>query len=105
MIPVSSMLEDLKSATRLLWKDKSFTATVAGKTVTYRAEVCNQGAGTSATFAVELYYDRTGAPGCFSTHDRRFTVAGLGPRGCQVVTYSRTGTPNGSYRAWVAKQD
>ena len=79
----------------------SFTASVSGTTVTYKVTACNQGAATSTTFDVELYYHRTLAPGCSTTQNKTWTISGLGAFKCVNRTHVRTGVTNGSYTGWA----
>ena len=79
----------------------TFDLTVSGSTVTYTVTVCNQGASTSASFDVEVYYDLAAAPGCTSIASRESTVGGLASGACTTVTFTRTGAPNGVYTGWA----
>jgi subtilase family serine protease len=79
----------------------SFTAQVAGSTVTYRVSVCNQGTVAAQGFYVDLYYDEIQAPPPWQFGDDYQPVAGLQPLGCQDLTFTRTGTPSGTYASWV----
>jgi len=79
----------------------SFYGSVSGNTVTYTALICNKGSSTTKTFDVELYYNRTSAPGCWTIADYQWTVAGLGAKKCVVRTYKRTGVKAGKYLGWA----
>lgn len=79
----------------------SFAAQVAGGTVTYRVSVCNQGTVAADGFYVDVYYDRIQAPPPWEFGDDYEPVAGLQPLQCQELTFTRSGTPVGTYASWV----
>jgi MYXO-CTERM domain-containing protein len=83
----------------------SFTVTVgapAGTTVSYVAQVCNQGtvaAGRQSKLG--LHFHRATAPGCADAPDAEPTINNLAAGACQNITYQRMSTPQGSYVAWA----
>ncbi|MBI5478540.1 MAG: hypothetical protein HY906_06795 [Deltaproteobacteria bacterium] len=79
----------------------SFTAQVAGSTVTYRVSVCNQGNVASGGFYVDVYYDEIQAPPPWQFGDDFQPVAGLQPLQCRDLTFTRSATPNGTYQSWA----
>ena len=79
----------------------NFSATVAGTTVTYDITVCNVGSDAKGSFAVELYYHRSTAPGCSTPHSQVTTVSGLLSGHCTLHSFTRTGAPAGAFTAWA----
>jgi subtilase family serine protease len=79
----------------------SFTAQVSGSTVAYKATVCNQGNAASQGFYLDLYYDRPQRPAMWDFGDDYQPVAALPPLACQDVTFTRQGTPDGTYASWL----
>ncbi len=79
----------------------NFSASASGSTVTFYATVCNYGPSTTQSFALELYYNRTGEPGCNTAHSQTVTITGLAQANCTVKTFTRTNTPAGNYTAWA----
>jgi MYXO-CTERM domain-containing protein len=80
---------------------QSFTATVTGTTVTFNVNVCNNGGSAASSITLELYYDRTSAPGCTTTHDQTYTFASLAAGACATHSFTRTATPSGAYTGWA----
>jgi len=79
----------------------SFTTSVGGTTVTFTVTICNNGASTSQSFFLDLYYDRTTPPTCSTTPNEYQTVGGLASGACSTRTFTRTNTPSGSYTGWA----
>lgn len=78
----------------------SFSASLAGSTVTFEATVCNAGTAVSGAIEVGLFHDGSAAPTCASTPDHTWTVSGLGSGVCKVVSQVHAAA-NGSYQGWV----
>lgn len=81
---------------------KTFQVGVSGTTVTYQATLCNAGSSTTRAFDLEVYYNRTSAPGCYTVQSEtyRFT-SGLSSGSCVTRTFTRTGASSGTFRAWA----
>jgi MYXO-CTERM domain-containing protein len=79
----------------------SFTAKVTGTSVTFTAKVCNTGATIYDSFYVDLYYNRTTGPDCGVLGEDWGTVDGLASGACATLTFTRSGTPPGTYTAWA----
>jgi len=80
---------------------QTFSALASGSTVTFSATVCNFGGSTSASFYLDVYYNRVGAPACPTLGDDYVTIAGLDAGACTTRTFTRTNTPLGSYLGWA----
>jgi subtilase family serine protease len=81
---------------------KDFQIGVTGSTVTYEATVCNAGSTTTRSFDLEIYYHLTSAPGCTSVQSQTYVFSsGLAYGGCITRTFTRTGTPSGTYNGWA----
>jgi subtilase family serine protease len=79
----------------------SFTAQVSGSTVTFSATLCNYGAAPTSSFLVGVYYDETSAPNCSAYATDEKTVSSLGAGDCTTQTFTRSGAPSGTSKAWV----
>ena len=80
---------------------KTFAAKATDRTVTYTAQVCNQGTTTSQKFTMEIFYHQASAPGCAASHSDRVTYNGLAAGACNSYTFTRYNAPTGSYTAWA----
>ncbi len=80
----------------------AFTAKVVDRAVTFSATVCNKGSSTVKKFDLELFYNRTSAPGCGSKDDQHYQLtAGLGAGKCVTRTFTRSGAPPGTFTAYA----
>lgn len=79
----------------------AFTVKVVNQTVTFAATVCNKGASVVKAFDLEIYYDRTSAPGCGSTHSQTFQITKLDAGKCYTHTFGLVSAPFGSFTAWA----
>ncbi|MFZ5785131.1 MAG: CARDB domain-containing protein [Acidobacteriota bacterium] len=79
----------------------SFTAKVTGTTVTYSVVTCNKGQGSAGSFYVDVYYNRSAAPGVGDFGELYQDYPGLAAGACLTTTLTRTGTPSGSYASWA----
>ena len=82
---------------------KSFSAAVSKTTVTYKVQVCNQGKSAAGAFYLDLFYNRSTAPGP-KTYGNKYTQikAGLAAGACVSHTFTRNNTPVGTYSSWVS---
>ncbi|MCC6746640.1 MAG: hypothetical protein IT371_03215 [Deltaproteobacteria bacterium] len=80
---------------------RNLTATVTGSTVTYSAQVCNEGTALSPASQVGLWYSRTTAPSttCLDTPDVTASVGQLFVQGCETKTWTQVTVPPGTYTA------
>lgn len=79
----------------------SFTAKASGASVTFTATVCNNGASTSSTFDLELYYDLSYAPGCSTTSSYEWKIYGLAGGACKTENHTMTASTSGTYTGWA----
>ena len=79
----------------------SFTSTINGATVTYKATVCNKGTSALNTFYLELFYSLTAAPTCSTPYSTRAVLYGLGAGKCGTYTFTRSSAPPGAYTSWA----
>jgi subtilase family serine protease len=81
---------------------KEFLVGVSGTEVTYRVQVCNNGAAISQGFDLELYHHLPRAPGCETLQDQayRFTT-GLAAGACVTHTFRQLGAGGKGHTAWA----
>ncbi len=79
----------------------SFNAAVTGSTVTYTVVTCNKGQGAAGNFYVDVYYNRTSAPGVGDFGELYQDYPGLAAGACLTTTLTRPSTPSGSYASWA----
>ncbi len=79
----------------------SFTAKVSGSTVTYTAQACNNGKGVSSNFYVDVYYDRSTAPGVQQFGNQYKSYNSLAAGACVTATFTRSNAPAGTYTSWA----
>ena len=73
----------------------------SGSKVIYYTTVCNAGPTTTKSFDIELYYNRSTAPGCSTTYSVQWKTYGLAKGKCVTRTHTRSGVSSGTYRAWA----
>ena len=78
-----------------------FKATVVGQDVEYTVKVCNTGGPATAGFDVALRFDQKSAPGCATTADYKWALAGLAKNSCETRLHTRKNVPAGAYVSWV----
>lgn len=80
---------------------KTFTATVSGSSVTYQAEVCNGGAGTTKSLTLALIFDAATAPSCGASPDQLWTLtSGLAAGACDTRSHTIPSVAAGNHTAW-----
>lgn len=79
----------------------AMSASANGTTVRYTVSACNLGGAPAPGFFVDLYYDRPGAPTIADYGDQYEQHPGLPAGACDTLTFTRTGTPSGSYTSWA----
>ena len=81
---------------------KSFTASVNKATVTYKIQVCNQGKAKAGAFYLDVYYNRSSAPGAKTYGNKYVQIkGGLAAGACSSQTFTRSNTPAGTYSSWA----
>ena len=81
---------------------KSFTAAVSKTTVTYKVQYCNQGKANAGAFYLDLYYNRSSAPGPKAYGNKYVQIkGGLAAGKCDTHTFTRHNTPAGTYASWA----
>ena len=80
----------------------SFTAKVTGSTITYSVRVCNKGVVAVSKFYIDLYYHKPKqAPTMGEPGDVVQSLGSLSPSACTVLTFQRTGVPDGTYASYA----
>ena len=99
---LSIILED-KVTPKADLRVTSLTPTYNGTSVTFSAQICNQGTADATAFDLGFYYHQSTQPTCLTTKDAvvKFYPQGLKKNHCAVRTVTRTGTKDGTYKAWA----
>jgi subtilase family serine protease len=79
----------------------AFTASVSKNTVTYSLTVCNKGTKAAGGFYLDLYYDRSSAPGQKVYGDQSMQISSLAVSACVSETFTRKNTPAGTYSSYA----
>lgn len=79
----------------------SFTASVSGNTVTYRATLCNRGQANANQARIDFFYHSFLPPVNSTASDGAMMFGPLAPGACTTVSRQRTNTPDGTYISWA----
>ena len=80
---------------------KSFTIEKNGASVTYKAEVCNDGSMAAKKFRVGFWHDRKSAPAAADMGNIFKPIPLLAAGKCKVIQVSGGLRPNGNFTAWA----
>lgn len=89
LVKEDSEVESDTSSTEPDLTISSFSASVSSGTVTYSVEVCNNGASTSKSFELGLYYNLTYEPTCSSSESDSKMISGLSAGKCTTYSFYR----------------